>query len=163
MENEIMYDLYDIGFTTNEGKFDETQIDVDSALDPLEMAKEIANTILSLHEEMNIGIIRYISFAGRRYEDDRGIAWIRFRFEKEGESFIAKVVNNDNLPLEEIRSRIEDSLVGNIERIDDEKVDFLSRTEMKDLIRESLDDAKIELAHLFVDDTNNMTNCFITI
>lgn len=52
--------VYNVGFVNNEGKIDETQLDVEEHNREDEEIVEIINLILSLKDEMGIEEVKYI-------------------------------------------------------------------------------------------------------
>lgn len=52
--------VYNVGFVNNEGKIDETQLDVEECNREDEEIVELINLILSLKDEMGIEEVKYI-------------------------------------------------------------------------------------------------------
>ena len=52
--------VYNVGFVNNEGKIDETQLDVEEHNREYEEIVELINLILSLKDEMGIEEVKYI-------------------------------------------------------------------------------------------------------
>lgn len=52
--------VYNVGFVNNEGKIDETQLDVEEYNREDEEVVELINLILSLKDEMGIEEVKYI-------------------------------------------------------------------------------------------------------
>lgn len=62
--------VYNVGFITNEGKPDETQIDIPETVAAEETIVEIVNLILSLKNELNLKEVTYIDYLGENEEDE---------------------------------------------------------------------------------------------
>lgn len=62
---------YNVGFTTTDGRNDETQLDIEYSDDDLSVERvDMINLILSLREELKIKEVTYIDYVGECEEED---------------------------------------------------------------------------------------------